>query len=42
MLAGGNGVVCRKLGTDGVWAAQDCAVDGQVSVRLLEQNHVVT
>ncbi len=36
MLAGGNCVVCHKLGTEGVWTAQDCAVDGQLSVCLLE------
>lgn len=42
MHAGDNCVACQKLGTDGVWTAQDRAVAAATSVRLLEQNHVVT
>jgi hypothetical protein len=42
MLAGGNCVASRELGTDGASAAQEHVAAGPVSVRLLEQNHVVT
>ncbi len=42
MLAGGNCVASGESGTDGALAAQERVVVGSTSVRLLEQNHVVT